>query len=223
MKKFKQALLTFQALSLRERVLAVAAVVVVLYFLFDFALIGPQRAKSKVLQQQIAQQKVERDALAQVLAAGVADNKQGDGLAKERAERDDLRTRVAEAEAFLAQAANGAHLDEVLRAMISATPGLTLVSLRTLPAEVFYKPGVAVAAAGANPNEAAPKLTLYKQGVDVAIKGKYLALVPYLQKLERSPNRMFWANVKLDVGTYPEATLRMTIYTLSEQAESPLG
>ena len=220
MKKFKQALLTFQALSLRERLLAVAAVVVVLYFLFDFALLGPQRAKHKVLQQQIAQQKVERDALAQVLAAGVADNKQVDGFARERAERDDLRARVAEAEAFIAQAANGAHLGEVIRAMTVSTPGLTLVSLKTLPAEVFYKPA---AAAGAKPNDAAPKLTLYKHGVDVAIKGKYLALVPYLQKLERNPNRMFWANVKLDVGTYPDATLRMTIYTLSEQAESPLG
>lgn len=217
MKKFKQVLLTFQALSLRERVLAVAAAVVVLYFLFDFALIAPQRNKNKVLQQQIEQQKVERGALAQVLAAGVANNKPADGLAKER---DDLRARVAEAETFIAHAANGGHIDEVIRAMIAATPGLTLVSFRTLPAEVFYKPGGAF---GANPNEAAPKLLLYKHGVEVAIKGKYLALVPYLQKLERSPNRIFWANVKLDVGTYPEAMLRMTIYILSEQAESPLG
>lgn len=219
MKKFKQALLKFQALTLRERLMAVAAVLVVLFFLADWAVLGPQRNRNKAAQEQIGQQKIELDALTQVMAE-LAGSQQVDVLAKDRAERDDLRARVAEAESFIGQATNGAPLGEVIRAMISATPGLTLVSLKTLPVEVFYKPG---AASGAQPNAAAPKLTLYKHGVEVAIKGKYLALLPYLQSLQRNPNRRFWASVKLDVATYPEATLRMTVYTLSERAESPLG
>ena len=47
MKSFKQALLKFQALTLREQLLAVAAAVVVLYFLLDWALLTPQLKQNK--------------------------------------------------------------------------------------------------------------------------------------------------------------------------------
>jgi len=228
MKQFKQALLKFEALSLRERLMTVAATLVVLFFLTDFALLGPQRNRNKALQQQIAQQKIDLDGLISVVAVGAADKTQGDALAKVRGERDDLRARMAQAEAFLGQSAKGATVSELIRIMIDARPDLTLVSLKTLPAEVFFKPAVppvvpAKAAAAAQPAAAAPQMTLYKHGVEVAIKGTYPALLSYLQSLQNNPNKIFWPGVKLDVATYPEATLRMTIYTLSDHAESPLG
>lgn len=230
MNKFKQILLKFQALSLRERLLAVAAAVAVLYFLTDFALLAPQSRSAKGLQQQISQQKTELDALNKVMAE-LSKGPSDDGLAKQRAERDDLRARVTQAESTFGQAAKGASLGELLRAMIGERPDLTLASLRTLPAEVFYKPpppvpgappsaGASSAAAASAP---APQLTLYKHGVEVSVRGKYAALLAYLQSLQGNPNRMFWASVKLDVATYPEATLLMIVYTLSDRAESPLG
>lgn len=227
MDKFKQALLQFQALTLRERLMAVAAVMVVLFFSIDFALLGPQRDRSKALQQQIAQQKIELDGLNKVLSA-LATDQQPSGLARELAERDDLRSRVAQAESLMGVGVTGVPLGEVLRAMIDARPDLTLVSLKTLPADVFFKPSAppetpAKTASAAQPAASAPQLTLYRHGVEVAIKGKYPALLSYLQGLQHNPNRMFWASVKLDVVTYPEATLKMMIYTLSDRAESPLG
>ena len=228
MKRFKQALLKFQALALREQLLLTAAAVVVLYFLLDWALLTPQLKENKALPQQIAQQKIELDGLTKVMAIEAPDGNNVDGLAKQRAERDDLRAKVAQAESFIAQAANGAPLGEMLRAMIVARPDLTLVSLKTLPAEVFYKPPPA-AAPGAQPAASAPTpvtpppLTLYKHGVEVAVKGKYPALLAYLQGLQRNPNRMFWSSVKLDVAAYPDETLRLIIYTLSERADAPLG
>lgn len=224
---FKQALLKFQALSLRERMLVVMAMLVGLFLLTDWAVLGPQRSKNKVLQQQIAQQKTDLDAMAKVIAESAA-NQKVDTLVKERLERDDLRAKLAQAESFIGTSASQVRLGETLRAMIGGTPDLTLVSLKTMPAEVFYAPPAAPksqpsAASGSKPNPPAPQLTLYKHGVDVTMKGKYPALLSYLQSLQRSPNRMFWFNVKLDVGTYPEASLRITIYTLSDRAESPLG
>lgn len=230
MNKFRQALLKFQALTLRERLMAVAATVVVLYFLIDFAMLGPQQNKSKALRQQITQQKIELDALTKVMAAGAASKATVDTLGSVRTERDELRTRVALADSFIAQAANSASLGDMLRAIISERHDLTLVSLKTLPAEVFYKPpapapaGAQTATAAPKPSTApAPQLTLYKHGVEVTVKGTYPALLPYLESLQRNTNRMFWSSVKLDVTTYPEATLKMIIYTLSDRTASPLG
>ena len=91
---------------------------------------------------------------------------------------------------------------------------------------MFYRPA---AAPGAQPAASAPtpvtppQLTLYKRGVEVAVKGKYPALLAYLQSLQRNPNRMFWSSVKLDVAAYPDETLRMIIYALSDRADAPLG
>jgi len=224
MNKIKQALLKFQALTLRERLMAVAATLVVLYFLIDFALLAPQNKSAKALQQQIAQQKIELDAMTKVMAAAVA-SQPVDGLVNERAERDALLATVAQVDPLLGQVVNSAPLGEVLRSMIAARPDLTLVSLKTLPAEVFYKPVAAAPDMKSNAalSNAAPQLTLYKHGVEVGIKGKYPALLAYLQNLQRNPNPIFWASVKLDVVNYPEETLRMTIYTLSNLVESPLG
>ena len=221
MKTFNRVLLKFQALTWRERLMAVAAVFAVLYFAVDLTLLGPQLARSKALQQQITQQKTELGALMKVMA-GAASSQPKDALAKARAERDELRDKMTQAESLVAEAATGAPLGELIRAMIGATPGLTLVSLKTLQADVFYdyKPGPA---SGAQQSAAAPRLTLYKQGVEAVVKGNYPTLVQYLQRLQRSPNRMYWAGIKLDVGTYPDATLSVTIFRLSNRAESPLG
>jgi MSHA biogenesis protein MshJ len=59
--------------------------------------------------------------------------------------------------------------------------------------------------------------------VEVVVRGPYPALVAYLQTLQRNPNRIFWAKVRLDVATYPQAVLMLTVYTVSNRAESPLG
>jgi len=230
MNKLNQALLKFQALTLRERVMTVAAIVVVLYFLTDFALLAPQQKKTKALQQQINQQKMEIDSLTKVLTGGATDTRPGDALVRVRAERDELRARVAQADSLMGQSTGSAPLSELIRRMIGARRDLTLASMKTLPVEVFFKPG-APAAAPAKPVSAAqpavtappPPLTLYKHGVEVVVKGSYPALLSYLQGLQRDPNRLFWASVKLDVVAYPEATLKMTVYTLSDSAASPLG
>jgi MSHA biogenesis protein MshJ len=64
---------------------------------------------------------------------------------------------------------------------------------------------------------------LYKHGIEVTVQGSYPALVAYLQQLERNGGAMFWGNVKLDVIGYPEATLKMSVFTLSPRSEQPLG
>ena len=214
----------FLELNMRERLLAIAALAGVIYFLFDVALLRPQQTQAKILREQVARQEAELAAFNNALQA-LSARGQADPLTKQRAERDELRSTIAQAQSVIGRASADVRLGNVIRGLVAATPGLTLVSLKTLPPQTVFS-GVApaaTAASGAAPAAVLAMPTLYKHGVEVTLQGKYLALIPYLQGLERSANGIFWNNVKVEVVSYPDATLRMTVYTLSARPELPLG
>jgi MSHA biogenesis protein MshJ len=204
----------FKALAPRERLLLVGAVLVVVWLLFDFALLRPQQAQARQLRDKLVQQQTEVEALNAAVQA-LSSSQRVDPLARQRAERDELVKTFAQGQSLIAHASANVRMSEVIRTMVASRPGLTLVSLKTIPPETFFKGS----AAGAT--EPAP--ALYKHGVEVALKGTYVSLLPYLRELERNAGGVFWSQVKLDVGVYPEATLRMTVFTLSARPELPLG
>lgn len=212
----KPALLRFQALSGRERALTVAAALAALGVLFHQSLFAPQRQSRQMLQQQIAQQQDALAAMTKVLAQPTV-NPLADASV---AERDALRTQLARAESVLGPRPSDARLSDVVRTLAEPRADLTLVSLKTLAPQEIHKPGPRPT--GAPPN-AAPALPLYKHGIEVVVRGAYPALVAYLQTLQRNPNRIYWAKVRLDVATYPQAVLMLTVYTVSNRSESPLG
>jgi len=234
MKYLKPLLIQFKALNTRERLLTIAAFLGVIYFIFDFALIRPQTAQARELRQKIAQQETELVVAAQALQALSAASA-ADPLARQRAQRDEMRATFAEAEALMGRVAGDVRMGDVVRAMVAARPGLTLVSLRTLPAEQFFQspPPPAPAAGASAPAPAAAASapvapvvsvpTLYKHGIEVTVQGSYPALVAYMQQLERNGGAMFWGNVTLDVVGHPEARLKMSVFTLSSRPEQPLG
>jgi MSHA biogenesis protein MshJ len=231
MKYLKPLFTQFKALNTRERFLTVAAFLGVVYFLFDTALIRPQATQAKEARQKIAQHELELVAVTQALQSQIA-AAQTDPLARQRAQRDEMRATFAEAEALLGRATVDVRMGDVVRTMVATRPGLTLVSLKTIPSESFFQPPAAAAAAPASAASASaaptapaapPMPALYKHGVEVTVQGSYPALLAYMQQLERNTSGMFWGNVRLDATGYPEATLRMSVYTLSARPEQPLG
>lgn len=214
-----------KALNVRERVLLGAAILGVVYFVLDLALLRPYEQQGKVLRDKLQQQALEVSSLQSALLA-IAPAGAADPLARQRAERDQLRNTVAQAESVIGRATADLKLGDVIRTIVAAKPGLTLVTLKTLPVETIFTASAPIptapAAPGAAPLPPLPSLpTLYKHGIDVTVRGSYAALLPYLQELEGNGN-LFWGNVRLDVVDYPEATLKLTIYTLSARPESPL-
>ena len=228
MKHLRPLLSQFAALSLRERMLAIVAFLGVAYFVIDFAVIRPQQTQAKVLRAKITQQEVEISAFSKALQALSAPAKV-DPLAKQRAERDELRNSFAEAEALIAHASANVRIGEVIRSMAAARPGLALTSLKTLPVETFFRGSLVPAASSASTASSSLSASgaavpaLYKHGIEVTVQGSYPALVAYMQELERNGAGIFWGNVKLDVVAYPDSSLKMTIYTLSARPELPLG
>ncbi|ROZ68588.1 hypothetical protein [Ramlibacter sp. WS9] len=224
MKYFTPLVKQFQALSMRERLWAIAALVGVVYFIFEFALLRPQQSTARALGTQIEQQQVELDAVTKALRV-LEDPGKVDPLARQRAERDELRNTAAQGDAVIAHASVDVNLLQLIRATTTSKPGLTLVSLKTLPVDIFLRVGAAPAVGMADMKTAgaAPAPALYKHGIEVTVQGSYPALVAYMQELERNAKGVFWGNVRLETLAYPDATLKMTIHTLSARQELPLG
>jgi len=220
----------FDRLNLRERAGIVAAVAALMYFVLHLSVIAPEESRRKGFQRRIDAQNSELATVRKDLAelTGLLAH---DPNAQQQAQIDGMKATIAQANALVAQLDTAApQVSAVLKELLAASPGLTLVSLKTLPVSVVFQPKAApVAPAKPVPGAAAkppalpgPTVTIYRHGIEISIKGGYLDLLPYLEKLQKYPRRLYWGDASLSVQEYPESLLKLTVYTLSGQSGSPL-
>ena len=220
----------FDRLTLRDRAGLVAAAAAVLYVVLNVLLVGPLEAERKANKQRIEVRNTEIVTVRKQISdlTGLLAH---DLNAQQQAQLDDIKRTIVEADTLLAQLDSAAPqaAGAVLKEVLGATPRLELVSLKTLPTVVVFQgkpapvaPGTpAPAAKDAAPRpELAPRppRSIYQHGIEMSIKGNYLALLPYLEKLQKYPGRLYWNDVSLDVENYPVAVLKLNVYTLSGQA-----
>ncbi len=224
----------FDRMNLRERVGLVAATAAVLYFVLSTVIVGADAARSKALKQRIEAQKTGLASVRKEIVelSGLLER---DPNAQQQAQLDGMKNAIAEVDALLAQLDSAApQAGAVLKEVLGKSPGLELVSLKTLPVTLAFqsKPAPAASAkpaAGAKEAASKPEIppppprSIYRHGIEISIKGNYLALLPYLEKLQKYPARLYWTDVSLEVQTYPDAVLKFTVYTLSGQANPRLG
>jgi MSHA biogenesis protein MshJ len=234
----------FDSMSLQQRLGLVASTAAVVYFVLSIALVGQGKARSNAVKQRIEAQKAELETVRKdirELSAAL----ERDPNVERQAQLDGMKRTIVETDALLAQldAAAPQAAGAVLRELLAATPGLELVSLRTVPATLVFQSKAAPvapaspAAAPANPGPTAatpapaakdpapprPLRSIYRNGIEISIKGNYLALLPYLEKLQKYPGRLHWTEASLNVEGYPLAVLKLRVYTLSGQATPRLG
>lgn len=253
MKTLKQLTKNFAELQFREQAVAVAAAFTVLVLGGNALLLKPLQteidrlhALDKQHKAEIASTITDLSSLDGKLARGV------DPLEKERATRDEFLRKIAEADAFFMQHdATGNQVTSLVRTLLDESPGLTLVSLKTIPSQVFYTPpapppppkateraitaveGLAKAlplgipetppqAQQQTQQPAALQKIIYRHGVEITLSGKYSQLLAYMENLQKFPKRVFWSEVQLTVSPYPVNVLRIVIYTLSDQPGATL-
>lgn len=216
----------FNKLSLREALLLATAISLFVLFIVYLLLLLPQQKKIKSSQLLIQSQQAELASIKSMIALKekeVALNLKS--LQENLIARDELQKQVDEINIFFGQSdPSTSQVGALIKELLSANPGLTLMSLKTLPAVLFYTPPQQGAANGSDLQNLALKAqgNIYKNGVEVIVKGKYMALLSYMENMQNYPKRLFWSEAKLDVSAYPEAVLTLVIYSLSEQSSSPL-
>ena len=198
----------FDQLSLRERVLAVAAVIVVLIAAFDAALIDKLDLRRKTLGQELA---TVQSSMAAEASAVEAMNEQ-DATSTALAQLGVLQHDLDGVNAQLASEAAGMiepqRMAQVFHDMLSRQRGVALVSLRNLPAHSVVTPP-----SGAD--DSGP----YVHPVEMVLEGSYLDVLTYLQGLEALPWRFYWRVLDLQSGTYPLNRVRVELGTVSMTRE----
>jgi MSHA biogenesis protein MshJ len=220
------------ALNRRERLMVLAAALVLVGFVGDTLLLAPQRAHQVQVERDIARERTE---LARI-DAQLAEFKQ-----KLAADPDEVpRLRLKQLSAELSELNAGFQrlerslvppdqMARLLEQVMRRTPGISIVRLQTLAPKslpereadgVAAPAGPAVssgAAASPVPETVAatpPQAELWRHGVELTVRGSYADLLRYVDAVERLPVRVFFGRAVLDASQYPDVDLRLTVYTL---------
>ena len=220
---------TIDAKSLRERIAIFAGIVVVLILLINTFVFDPQYEQQKTLsekihtsQSKIAQMQTEIQAIigAQSFNPDAANTLRLQNL---QTKSQELRSDLQGLSSVLVKPENMAAL---LEEMLTRNNGLHLVSLKTLPVTSLGKQVGSVAKASpeqmlksvsgqSDPIQSVNNSAIYKHGVDMVIRGKYLDMMAYMIALEAMPSQLYWGRVTMQMEAWPEATWTLSVFTLS--------
>ncbi len=210
MNYLENAIAGFARLKLVERLLIVALISVAAYLIVDFTLLVPQQKKI------IALHLMDKEHKAALAVLELEAAKSNNNTSSERTTLENLKKQIAEVNAFYGPAGvTNSEVGQLLQQLLNVNPGLTLVAIKTLPVAQLFAMENKVAGSDT-------QKPLYKHGVEVSVRGDYMTLLSYMEHLQKYPKSLFWAEAKLDVSAYPVSVLSLVIYSLSDQASTPL-
>ena len=227
--KLLQWINRLEVLSARERAMALIGAPLVLVMAGELLVFSSARSQAADAQKQADRQQTELKSISAALAAlpPVAPLPGADQLLRQR---DELQGQIDAARTIKAHVDQSIDWGIVVRATATGTPGLTLTQLKTLPAEVVFSPAMVKPAAGAAsrpaaaaPPQAAGGSTIYRHRAELTVKGNVGTLLGYLQTLQHVPGDLRWERLQLSVTTYPQASVQLSLQTLSSRAETPFN
>lgn len=206
-----------EALQSRERIMIAAAVLVVLWAVFDSLLLTPMLNKQNLYRQEIAANRTDvanfQQQTQQIIQAARIDPDAGNKrrLAQLQAQ---LAERDATLNAMQQELIAPERMPRVLESVLLRDKSVKLVSLTTMPVSGLMD-GVAAPAADGKASAPVVDFGIYKHGFEVKLEGSYLDLMRYAGALEASPWHVLWGGMTLDATSYPKSTMTLTLYTLS--------
>lgn len=197
----------YDALSLRERAMVFAAVMVAVLAFTYTMMIEPQlvqqrRAASAILQKQ-SEMKAFEAQVTKIIGTRASDPDRADRerLGELRAQLNELETRIStEERKFTAPS----QMRAVVEGLLGRSRGVALVELKTLATTTI--------------DDGAKKKSerlIYRHGVELTVNGSYIDLLAYVRDLERLPTQLYWGGLVLDAAEYPRVSMKLTLYTLS--------
>jgi MSHA biogenesis protein MshJ len=197
------------ALTLRERMLVLVALVAVIGGGWMYVVLEPWQAEQVALAKEIA-------AVEQQIAA----SKEQAQAVLARAQRDPnevLRAREAQLQGEIErldrelQARAGdfvapADMAQALRDLLAVQGGLRLVRLQTVAPVPLQAEGPGTMT-----------VPVYRHGLELEFVGDYVSTLAFLEAVERLPWRFFWDELDYQVERHPTARVRLRIHTLSGQ------
>ena len=216
----------FEAFSLRERALVTAAIVALMFMLWDAALMSPEELQQTQVVKKMQSLNQQTEALNLQIQEMSAALRGG--------ETQHINARIGELSSLLARLEQKqkdltiefiqpVQMAGVLRDMLSAENGLVLTELVSLGAEPLFpnKDDDENNDQTKAKNELGKKMVrahrpeIFKHGMRIVFEGDYFKTLAYLRALEAMPWRLYWDNVEYQVSDYPKARIAITVHTLS--------
>ena len=204
------------ALTLRERLMLFAGVLVVVGGLWEALLAGPLEAREAAASREVAavRQRLEQlDRSMELAAQGI-----GGGLTGQAERLSALREQLAVAEedvrVFTSDLVGPDEMRHVLEELISEQRGLKLVRARNLEVRPLIETSdsEATETSGSEP-------MLFRHGLRLELEGSYLACLEYLEAVETLPWRIYWGGLALVSDEYPTNRITIELFTLSLEEE----
>lgn len=220
-------ILKVDAMSLRERLMIFSGVTLALILLLNTLLFSPQfdRQKKMSLQIQANQAKIAvmQTAIQERVKARAFDPDviDADRLKTLQKQSQRLHSALMGLNSVLVKPEN---MTELLEDILKQNGALHLISLNTLPVSTLTgqslnpvqdPTGKAQSKAVRAESGSEKNGNIYKHGVEIVIQGKYLDMMHYMSALEALPWQLFWGKATMHMDTYPDATLSLTLFTLS--------
>jgi len=202
----------FEALTNREKIILVFAVLAGIWFGWDYLFYQPNQKKHQALQQKLTSLK--QQATDQQLALIKLENSRNidpnlnnrNKLTALKAEHSRLQELMMHDKSLVPPQLMAIALSDIL----NRNNQLSLIKLDTLPATALME------SKQSQPN------TIYKHGLSITFSGSYLDTLNYLKALESLPWHFIWESIDYQVIDYPIAETTIRVYTLSFK-ESWLG
>jgi len=210
----QQYIAKFEQLSVREKVLGSASLSIAIVLGWFLLISEPLYLGTK-------QARTENEAMLKNIAEL---NKQLQSLQQRKLEdpQRELKQRIVQLDANLEQLdvelrsklhglIDPRQMAEVLESVLKQNKDLVLIRVKSLDAV----PLITAGSDAADADTKAPRVEIYRHGMQVEFEGSYLATLEYLKTLETLPWEFYWDAVQLDVEEYPRARIVITVHTLS--------
>ena len=214
----------YDAMQLRERWLVALAILGGIIMIGYSFVIDPALKRAKMAERGAVEQSAQLSSVQAQIRVLQSPENNPDVAAK--AELSALKTKLAELagrlEALESTLVPPQRMPVLLEDMIGRKSGLRLLSLKTLPVAPLIEKKAGTeekdtkeSAAKAADDRMNSSAGLYKHGVEIKLEGSYQELAGYLERLEKSGQKLLWRSVSLSAEKHPQLVLTLMVYTLS--------
>jgi MSHA biogenesis protein MshJ len=210
----------FDALEQRERGAVALVVALVLVVTVQWLVVDPLNADRERLRRQITDirgqivtQQTELEAITQRHQQD-PDRQEREILARLQQEEVQLDERLR---THMRGLVEPEQMAVVLEQVLSQKTPLRLHQVRSLNPEPLLTDLTAPVNDNGDtvPEQRPAEAGIFRHGLEIEFRGSYLATLDYLQALEALPWDFYWDGVRLEMDSYPEARVVITVHTLS--------
>lgn len=200
-------------LTLRERALIFFSTMAVLFFVANSLVLTPAFKNNQQYEQLLSARQAQVQQL-EMQVQSALNSGQSDVDAEQNLRLKALRAQLMQHDP--AQAGT-------TRKLIPPTEMVTLVeqilsrnhALQVIHIENLAPESLGASGSGSTPTANTPVTGIYRHGMQIELRGRYVDIVNYLHELETLPWKMYWGRFTLLAEDYPNSRMTLVIYTLS--------